>query len=258
MTANNDHIQQKYDVRDAFDYDAASLKELQKKIGYRFRNILHLHHALMHTSFVNEVGLDKTQSNQRLEYLGDAVVELVVTNAIFSMMPDADEGTLSNLRAKLVCTAGLSRIAADLGLGEYVILGRGAAKGKERENPTVLEDLYEALAGAIFLDGGYKRAAAFVYNTMEVRILNAIDTVNTAGGRVDSWDRKTTLQIELQKKGPVNITYKLCKEEGLPHEKVFYVDVYLDEKKLGSGTGCSKKEAEQNAAGDALIGLMGK
>ncbi|MDR0851090.1 MAG: ribonuclease III [Clostridiales Family XIII bacterium] len=248
-------MQQKYNVRDAFEYDAAALKELQKKIGYRFRNLLHLQHALMHTSYVNEIGLDKTQSNQRLEYLGDAVVELVVTGTIFNKMPDADEGTLSNLRAKLVCTAGLSRIAADLGLGQYLILGRGADKGHERENPSVLEDLYEAIAGAIFLDGGYKKAADFVYNTMEVPILNAVDAVSTAGGRVESWDRKTALQIELQKKGSVCITYKLKKEDGPPHEKVFYVDVYLRDKRLGSGVGYSKKEAEQNAAGDALMNL---
>jgi ribonuclease-3 len=228
------------------------LKELQRRIGYRFKNPELLENALMHTSYVNEQGFDKTTSNQRLEYLGDAVVELSVTNVIFAKLPDADEGVLSNLRAKLVCTSGLARVARNLGLGEYHILGKGADKGRERENPTVLEDAFEALAGAIFLDGGWKKASTFVYNALEVSMLNAVDGIGSDKG---AWDRKTALQIELQKNGPVKITYKLRREEGPPHEKLFYVDVYLYDRLLGSGSGYSKKEAEQDAAGHALEDL---
>ncbi|MDR1953652.1 MAG: ribonuclease III [Clostridiales Family XIII bacterium] len=227
-------------------------KELQRRIGYRFKDAELLENALMHTSYVNEQGFDKTMSNQRLEYLGDAVVELSVTNAIFAKLPDADEGVLSNLRAKLVCTSGLARVARNLGLGEYLVLGKGADKGRERENPTVLEDAFEALAGAIFLDGGWKKASTFVYNALEVSILNAMDGIGRDKG---TWDRKTALQIELQRKGPVKISYRLRREEGPPHEKRFYVDVYLYDEILGSGSGYSKKEAEQDAAGHALEDL---
>ncbi|MDR2156763.1 MAG: ribonuclease III [Clostridiales Family XIII bacterium] len=228
------------------------LKELQRKIGYRFKDLSLLQNALTHTSYVNERGFDKTMSNQRLEYLGDAVVELSVTKTIFAKLPDAGEGFLSCLRAKLVCTAGLSRVARSMGLGKYLILGKGADKGNERENPTVLEDAFEALAGAIFLDGGWKKASAFVCNAMEVSILNAIDS---AGESRTKWDRKTALQIELQKNGPSRITYKLRKEEGPPHDRIFYVDVCLNDGLLGSGRGYSKKEAEQDAAGHALEAL---
>jgi ribonuclease-3 len=233
-------------------FNSAALKELQRKIAYRFREPRHLEQALLHTSYVNEAGLEKSSSNQRLEYLGDAVIELVVTQEIYTRMPDADEGMLSNLRAKLVCTSGLSRIARDLGFGQYLVLGNGADKGGERENPTVLEDLYEALVGAIFIDGGYKKARSFVYNTMEVSIRNAIESLNVSGGRVESWDRKTALQIELQRKGAASIVYRLTNEEGPPHDKLFYVDVCFNGTVLGSGIGSSKKEAEQNAAGAAL------
>jgi ribonuclease-3 len=203
----------------------------------------------MHTSYVNEIGLEKTMSNQRLEYLGDAVIELAVTNIIFEMLPDADEGQLTSLRSELVCTSGLSRVANDIGLGEHIVLGKGAEKTGERENPTVLEDAYEALAGAIFLDGGWKKASDFVNRTMKLFILNAM----SASSRVSKFsDRKSVLQMELQKQGMVKILYKLKKTEGPPHERVFHVSVYAGGKVLGNGQGYSKKEAEQNAAGQAL------
>jgi ribonuclease-3 len=224
-------------------------KELQHRIGYHFKNIDLLKNAFMHTSYVNEQGMDKTKSNQRMEYLGDAVVELSITDVIFERLPDADEGRLSSLRAKLVCTSGLARAAAEMRLGEYLILGNGAEKGNERTNPTVLEDAFEALVGAVYLDGGWKKAKNFVFHALQVSILNAIEGIGRASY---SWDRKTALQIELQKKGSVKISYKLVKEEGPPHERVFTVNVFADGKLLGSGVGCSKKEAEQGAAGHAL------
>ena len=222
---------------------------LQNRIGYRFRHLEHLKNALMHTSYVNELGMGKDMSNQRLEYLGDAVVELAVTKIIYEMLPDADEGQLTSIRSELVSTTGLSRVASDIGLGEYLVLGRGAEKTGERTNPTVLEDAYEALAGAVYIDGGWRKAFSFVERTMEVFILNTMSD----SSKVSKFsDRKSALQAELQKNGTTKISYKLKKTEGPPHERVFYISVYENGKLLGSGIGFSKKEAEQNAAGEAL------
>jgi ribonuclease-3 len=225
------------------------LKQFQKTIRYRFHDRTLLENALMHTSYVNEQGMKRILSNQRLEYLGDAVIELVVTDIIFDKLPNADEGTLTMLRSHLVCTAGLSRVARSIDLGDHLILGKGADKTGERENPTVLEDAFEALAGAIYLDGGWKKAEAFVRATMQVSILNAIAEISH---RPTGPDKKSALQIKMQKKGAVRISYKVTASEGPPHDKTFYVDVYASGRRLGSGAGSSKKEAEQNAAGQAL------
>jgi ribonuclease-3 len=231
------------------------LKELQKEIKYRFRDKALLENALMHTSYVNEQGMGRIMSNQRLEYLGDAVIELVVTDIIFDKLPNADEGLLTQLRSQLVCTAGLARVARSIGLGDFLILGKGADRTGERDNPTILEDAFEALAGAIYLDGGWKKADAFVRRTMQVSILNAIDAI---GGRPTGSDRKSALQIELQKKGQSRITYRVAAAEGPAHDRTFYVDVYAGGKMLGSGVGTSKKEAEQDAAGKALDAMKQK
>jgi ribonuclease-3 len=225
------------------------LRELQKAIGYKFKNPDLLKQSLMHTSYVFEAGLAKIDSNQRMEFLGDAVLELAVTNILYEKLPNADEGELSSLRAKLVCTAGLARVARGIGLSNYIVLGKGAEKGREWENPTVLEDAFEAIVGAVYLDGGWRKASSFVRSIFEVSVLNVLEGKTQ---KYDSWDKKTSLQIELQKHGSVKIKYKLVKEEGPPHEKVFFVEVYLGKKLLGSGTGNSKKEAEQSAAGKAL------
>jgi ribonuclease-3 len=193
--------------------------------------------------------MERIMSNQRLEYLGDAVIELVVTDIIFDKLPDADEGLLTQLRSQLVCTAGLARVAVSIGLGDYLVLGKGADMTGERDNPTILEDAFEALAGAIYIDGGWKKADAFVRDTMQVSILNAIDAIH---GKPTGADRKSALQMELQKSGQTRITYRVVASEGPAHDRTFYVDVYAGDKMLGSGIGSSKKEAEQNAAGKAL------
>jgi ribonuclease-3 len=233
-------------------YTNKELRKIYKAIGYNFKDGTLLERALTHTSYVNEQGLPRAESNQRLEYLGDAVIELVITETLYELLPEKEEGALSSIRSSLVRTKGLAQVAVGMGLGEYLILGVGADKTNERENPTVLEDAFEALAGAVFLDGGYKKAYKFVYNAMEVSVLNALEDVQ--GGR-RYWDRKTALQVELQKNGPVKIIYRLTGEEGPQHERTFFVDVCLRNKVIGSGSGSSKKEAEQNAAGAALEGL---
>jgi len=235
--------------------ERSEFKGLQKEIRYKFRDRALLENALTHTSYVNEQGMERIMSNQRLEYLGDAVIELVVTDIIFDKLPNADEGLLTQLRSQLVCTAGLARVARQVDLGDYLILGKGAERTGERDNPTILEDAFEALAGAIYLDGGWKKAEGFVRGTMQVSILNAIDAL---GGRPTGADRKSALQIELQRKGQTRISYRVAADEGPAHDKTFYVDVFAGGKMLGSGVGSSKKEAEQDAAGKALDVLSKK
>jgi ribonuclease-3 len=222
---------------------------LARKIGYRFSDESLLRTAFMHTSYVNEHPDEKLVSNQRLEFLGDAVVELVVTNELYARMGEADEGRLSSLRSRLVCTDALAYAAGELGLSEYLMMGVGADKTGERENPTVLEDAFEALAGAVYLDGGYRKAAKFIMKALMVQILNMTEGCNAVR---DSNDNKTALQIRLQKNGPANICYALTKEDGPPHSRVFFIDVKLNGRIIGSGKGRSKKDAEQDAAKHAL------
>lgn len=228
------------------------ISELQDTIGYHFKDESLLITALTHTSYVNEQNLDKTSSNQRLEYLGDAVLELSMTNILFNILVDSEEGILSGVRANLVCTASLAKIARELSLGDYILLGKGAQLGCENENPTVLEDAFEALVGAIFLDAGYESAEAFVKKAMGQAIEDAVRKIEEND---DYRDSKTLLQIKLQQNGSVKIDYRLIKKEGPPHNAIFYVDVYVTDNKLGSGFGPTKKEAEQAAARDALVSL---
>jgi ribonuclease-3 len=232
--------------------DIRDFKTLSRIIGYRFSDKTLLKTVFMHTSYVNEHPEEGYDSNQRLEYLGDAVVELVVTNELYTLLKNADEGHLSSIRASLVCTDGLSYAASKLGLADYLMMGRGADKTGERENPSVLEDVFEALAGAVYLDGGYNKAARFVKKALEIQLLNATQGYSGINNNNDS---KTTLQIALQKNGPVSISYELTMEEGPPHDRTFYIDVVLNDETIGSGAGRSKKDAEQEAARDALIKL---
>jgi ribonuclease-3 len=229
--------------------DARDFKALARRIGYRFRDEKLLHMAFMHTSFVNEHPDMGFESNQRLEYLGDAVVELTVTNELYFLLPEASEGRLSSIRAKLVCTEALSYAAGQLGLADCLMMGKGADKTGERENPSVLEDAFEALAGAVYLDGGFKKASRFVKKALEVQIRNAVDG---RGGLEGNGDYKTALQIALQKNGAADIRYELQMDEGPPHDRVFYMDVLHEGEVVGSGFGRSKKDAEQMAAKRAL------
>lgn len=232
--------------------DAKQLAELQNKIGYQFKDESLLLTALTHTSYVNEQSNDKISSNQRLEYLGDAVLELAMTNILYKELSDSEEGLLSGVRANLVCTSSLAKTAKGLSLGNFIMLGKGAELGHENENPTVLEDAFEALVGAVFLDSDYERAEGFVQKVMEKAVVNAIRNIDA---EKDYRDPKTLLQIELQKNGSVRIDYRMIKREGPPHDAIFYIDVYVADDKLGSGFGSTKKEAEQAAARDALLSL---
>lgn len=219
--------------------------ELMDRIGYRFIDTGILHTALTHSSYVNEHGMDKSDSNERLEFLGDAVLQLVVTDRIYGNLKPLPEGSMTKLRSDIVRESSLSECAHSISLGKHLRLGRGEELSGGSDKPSILADAFEALIGAIYIDGGYEVARDLVDNFFKAQI-------ETVVGRGVELDYKTRLQEILQGVNGQNIFYKVNHACGPDHEKVFYIDVYVGEKMVGTGSGKSKKEAEQNAAMDAL------
>lgn len=213
-------------------------------IGYHFNNRSLLKRALTHSSHTASCAAD--QSNERLEYLGDAVLELIVTHELFSNYAEFSEGKMTRIRAAVVSEAPLAEIARMLRLGDYLLLGKGAEKIGVREIDSVLSDAMEALIGAVYLDGGLTAAREFVLPKLSKAIA---DAVREGGFRRDY---KTRLQEHLQVSGPVDLRYQIVAESGQPHSKVFEARVVLDNRELGRGRGVSKKSAEQQAAHMAL------
>ncbi len=222
--------------------DAGKLEKLQEIIGYRFSDTCLLAHALTHSSFSNERHQGHEGSNERLEFLGDAVLELVSSDFFFHRYPDLPEGSLTKLRASFVCEPALAYCAEQIPLGEYLRLGRGEDQTGGRFRPSVVSDAVEAVIGAIYLDGGYDQARAFICRF----ILNDIE------GKQYFYDAKTILQEEVQKEGDAALTYELVSENGPDHMKTFDCAVLLDGEELARGTGRNKKQAEQQAAYAAL------
>ena len=218
------------------------IQSLQEKTGYVFRDPDLLARALRHSSFLNEHGMAYTDCNERLEYLGDAVLELVSSRFLFDAFPDRPEGELTRMRATLVCENALAAVARELELGDCLEMGRGEEKTGGRTKASVLSDAVEALIGAIYLDGGPESARAFI----ERFVLNDLEK------KLRPSDHKTLLQELLQKKGPVKIEYATEEQSG-PRGVRFVSEVSLDGVVLGRGAGHSKKEAEQDAAGQALL-----
>ncbi|MDR1797637.1 MAG: ribonuclease III [Clostridiales Family XIII bacterium] len=231
--------------------------ELEESLGYVFFDRALLERAFCHSSFANEAADEAIRSNEQLEFLGDAVLELAVTSLIYerSARYGYSEGILTAVRAQLVRTSSLAAMARKLGLGRWLKLGRGAEKNGERENDTVLEDTFEALVGAIYLDGTAAHARLIVRRLFEAPVDAELRTLG-AGERY--FDYKTTLQIELQRGGVANIRYETVSESGPDHDKTFVVHVLLDGEWLGEGKGKTKKTAEQAAAKAALqsIGIV--
>jgi ribonuclease-3 len=217
-------------------------RKLEDTINYHFRDESLLLTAISHSSFVNEQG-SSTESNERLEFLGDAVLSVCVADMLYHNFPETEEGQLTLMRSRLVCTRSLSEHAKAIDLGDYLLLGKGAETSGERQNVTVLENAFEALIGAIYLDGGFSAAATFVSEMYE-HDLGSISLLDE--------DFKSKLQTILQRTGEANIHYSLVSESGPDHDKVFSVSVSSDGKVLGTGTGRSKKSAEQEAARQAL------
>lgn len=226
------------------------MKEYQKVIGYTFKDLELLNRALIHTSYANENNLPHFKSNQRLEFLGDAVLDLIISEFIYKEYPDFPEGELTKIRANVVCESTLVKIALQLGLGNYIFLGRGEESTGGKERPSILADALEALIGAIYLDGGLQEVRAFIMRQFYDEV---VDTAEKQNYR----DYKTALQELIQKDYGDRLYYEVISESGPDHDKVFTVQVKLKNNILGRGTGKSKKEAEQIAAKAALEELKG-
>lgn len=224
------------------------LEELQDKIGYRFQNTELLKQALTHSSFANEQKINKLKDYERLEFLGDAVLELVSSEFLFRENPQMPEGQLTKLRASMVCEPALAYCAKDIDLGSYILLGRGEEYTGGRYRSSITSDVMEAIIGAIFLDGGIENAKKHIYRFILSDLENKILFL----------DSKTILQEEIQKKKDAQLCYELIGESGPDHNKQFTVDAYLNDVLIGSGTGRTKKAAEQQAAYEALLKMKGK
>lgn len=214
-------------------------------LKYKFKNPDLLGRALTHSSFAHERKRDNLENNERLEFLGDAVLELVISDFIFNNFSGLPEGELTKLRASIVCESMLAKAASDLSIGKFIRLGKGEGSTGGRERDSILADAFEAIIGAIYLDGGMEAAGAFIIRTMKDYIFEMRDKFKMS-------DCKTYLQELIQKNSKDPIEYNIIKETGPDHNKVFIVGVTHGGRILGQGEGKSKKEAEQNAAYSAI------
>lgn len=221
------------------------MKELEEKIGYTFRDPALLQTAMMHSSYTNENHIPKHRCNERLEFLGDAVLELVSSEFLFRKSPKMPEGRLTRLRASMVCESSLAMCAADIGLGEYLYLGKGEEATGGRQRDSVTSDAMEALIGAVYLDGGFTNAKEFIHRF----VLTDLEDKQLF------YDSKTILQEIVQAGGNGRISYRLTGEEGPDHDKSFCVEVKIGDAVFGSGKGRTKKAAEQQAAYQAILEL---
>ena len=226
-----------------------TLDKLEKRIGFNFKNPKLCHNAFIHRSYLNEHKNFKGDSNERLEFLGDSVLSIVVSKFLFEKLAKSTEGELTQTRAALVRTETLAKLADSLELGTYLFLSHGEEESGGRTSKTILANTFEALIGAIFLDQGLESAAKFIKKYI-----------------LDSWqelaaesvsDNKSRLQEILQRKYHQSPTYKVLRTWGPDHKRTFEVGVYLDEKIFGRGSGRNKQTAAQNAAENALAGLEG-
>ncbi len=228
--------------------DDERLKELESVIHYTFSDTKKLLLALTHSSYANEKRSDGLCSNERLEFLGDAVLNIVTSDYIYRNFPSLPEGELTKIRAAIVCEGSLMKCANRIGLGNYLSLGKGEENTGGRTRTSILSDAFEALIGAIYLDGGLQQASGFIFSTMN-ELFRDISTNELFN------DYKTQFQEFVQKKGDQKISYRILEEKGPDHDKVFVVQVFVGDKALGIGEGKSKKEAEQIAAKAALGNL---
>lgn len=222
---------------------------LENKLGYKFKNINLLKNALTHSSYANEVR-NGFSSNERLEFLGDSVLSIIVSDYIFNKFPKMPEGELTRLRSSLVCEKALCEFSRELNLGDYLLLGKGEEKSGGRERDSILADAFEAVLAAIYIDGGMEPAKKHVMNFVlrEIKHHSSEDTFK---------DYKTNLQEIIQQNPEESISYILTDESGPDHDKSFTVEVRMNSNVIGVGSGKSKKQAEQMAAKEALR-LMGE
>jgi len=223
------------------------IKSFQKKIGYEYKDKKLLLNALCHSSYANEKRMKKTACNERLEFLGDAVLEIVTSEFLYKEYPEVDEGELTKTRASIVCEPTLNQCANEINLGDYIFLGKGEKSTGGNKRPSILSDAMEAIIGSIYLDGGFTSAKEFI----DRFILTDIEDKKLF------YDSKTILQEIIQGSHMGVISYKLISEQGPDHDKIFTSAVLLDEKRLECGEGKTKKSAEQSAAYKAILKLRG-
>jgi ribonuclease-3 len=225
----------------------AAFMALETKIMYHFSDPSVLFHALTHSSYANEMRMKKEKSNERLEFLGDAVLELVTSEYVYREYSNLAEGDLTKLRASIVCEQTLSSCARDLNIGEYLLLGKGEDISGGRERDSILSDALEAVIGAIYIDGGFTNAKEFVKSF----ILDDLKNKDLF------FDSKTILQEMIQNgNNKQKLKYKLLSEEGPDHNKTFTIAVCIENNEIGCGTGRTKKAAEQEAALEAIKRLQ--
>ena len=229
--------------------DEGKLLVLEDRIGYHFANPDILFHALTHSSYANEMRLEKEKNNERLEFLGDAVLELVTSETVYKEYQALTEGDLTKLRASIVCEPTLSACARELNLGDYLLLGKGEDISGGRNRDSILSDTFEAIIGAIYLDGGFTNAKEFIKSYVLAGIKN----------KELFFDSKTILQEIIQNdNNKQKLRYKLISEEGPDHNKTFKIAVIVGNEEIGYGTGRTKKAAEQEAAYQAIQSLRNK
>ena len=223
------------------------IKDLEIALGYRFKNITLLQNALTHSSYANERWHNSLKSNERLEFLGDSILGMVVAEHLYRTFVDRPEGELTRMRADMVCETSLARVANKLGLGAHLLLGHGEEQGGGRTRPSILADAVESVIAAAFLDGGLDPA---------VKIIREFILVDVPVTRLHNRDYKTALQELVQQKKNQVLSYALVGESGPDHDKNFCVEVSLNGNVVGAGSGSSKKRAEQDAARAAIEALF--
>lgn len=219
------------------------LGELEEITGYRFRDKSLLRQALTHSSYANEMKINKYENYERLEFLGDAVLELVSSDFLFRKRRENSEGRLTKLRASMVCEPALAFCAREISLEQYILLGKGEEATGGRGRDSIVSDVMESLIGAIYLDGGLEEASAFIHRF----VLSDLEHKQLF------YDAKTKLQEIVQQENSGTLHYELVREDGPQHDKIFDVEAYVGEKLVGTGSGHSKKAAEQQAAYQALL-----
>ena len=224
------------------------IKNLEKKLGYEFKDISILKNALIHPSYLNEKHVERIYSNQRLEFFGDSVLSLAVSEYIFTNLKYFPEGKLTEIRAKVVCEEALAKMAKKLCVGDFIVLGKGEKKSGGSSRPSTLSDAMEAIIAAVYLDGGFEAAKRLVLSNLS----DDIDALAKADNIVSNY--KSDLQEYVQSKGK-ELYYEVLSEEGPEHAKSFEVAAFVDGTMISKGKGTSKKKAEQEAARIAYLKL---
>lgn len=219
-----------------------SISDLEQVIGYSFKDKALIKRALTHSSYANEQKINKSGDYERLEFLGDAVLELVSSEFFYHEYPQMPEGRLTKMRSSHVCEPALAFCAREFGLEQYILLGKGEERTGGRERDSIISDVCEAIIGALYLDGGMSIAHKFIHQF----ILNDIENKSLF------YDSKSILQETVQANGHISLEYKLISEEGPDHDKIFTVEVFIGGKSSGIGSGKTKKGAEQKAAYEAI------